>query len=99
MTTMRERLIRAAESAADYDAEEDGYRWIGNWLEVVDAILAELREPDKGMIEASLGRAIHEIRSLGMSPDVPVITQEDGVAWEAAAVGFTAMIDHVRAGK
>ena len=50
--TKRENLARAAAKSADFDWPHTEL-WMNRWLAVVDAILAELREPDDRMRAAS----------------------------------------------
>ncbi len=93
---MRERLLtiilesvpfdtlRLDEKLRDYDAPR-----------LLDALLAELREPDGAMVLAVTGDQSRAVESpLG---SVLVISQEHSVAREATGRMFTAMIDAVRA--
>jgi len=94
MTTMRERLIAAVlnEYADDVPSPTRA-------ASAVDAILSELREPDRGMIEAVLGRKIKVLKSETLGSEVDIISQADGIAMEFASAAITAMIDHIRSEK
>lgn len=85
--TMRERLIEAASDAVEYGGTGDTFSPVSNWAAVIDAILAELREPDEGM-RRSGGDEV------GRLPADTVMHE----AAKTAVVAFTAMIDHVRLG-
>jgi hypothetical protein len=89
--TMREKLIARVWECGypDFPLDPDQTDEMGsNWAEeIVDAILAELREPDEGMHEAGA-----EIITAGamLGPGKPLPTLRNA---------FTAMIDHIRSGK
>gem|GEM_PF-4453591 len=100
--TMRERLIRAVYPIIASAADDDGTgfttwdEWVARGVRpvwenqaaaAVDAILAELREPDEAMHEA--GSTIID-RGQGHPHDRPLPTLRNA---------FTAMIDAVRSSK
>lgn len=91
--TMRERLIEAA-AKASYEANDIRAPWEDaqeEWGEIyrkraaaaVDAVLSELREPDEGMIRTGAKTA----------------NAIDPYCRWTGADSFTAMIDHLMAGK
>jgi len=88
MTGMWERLCRAV--GARYDGEADPVTTPGNWSrasDAVDALLAELREPEDGMMPM-----LREAARRGHTADSYVTDDQARAFWAG-------LIDHVRGGK
>lgn len=82
--TMRDKLIAQLQEMGVGCCQYAGDREVA--AEIVDAILATLREPDEAMIDAyAEGVPVNDLHSPG--------------EWNMKVEGYTALIDHVRSGK
>lgn len=98
MTTMREKLIEAIEREGypdPLDSDDVKSTWAADLL---DAILTTLREPDDGLLGAGADEALAIVQE--QDPGEPDLTPaEREYAKDHSRRIFTAMIDHLRAGK